>query len=77
MRRSLRGGPAGGAGGSGRSAEGSVRVAPHSPQNLCLGGFALPHEEQTAANGSPQWPQNLCPAGFSAPQCAHEATCEA
>ena len=77
MRRSASGGSAGETGGCGRSAERGVRAAPHSPQNLCPGGFEFPQEEQTAVSAAPHWPQNFCPAGFSAPQFAHAATCEA
>jgi hypothetical protein len=47
---------------------------PHSPQNRCPGGFALPQAEQVTASGVPHSPQNFCPDGFSAPQFAHMVT---
>jgi hypothetical protein len=44
----------------------SAKGEPHSPQNLKLGGFSVPHCRHTGgASFAPQWPQNLTTAGFS------------
>src|ERR1700720_264061 len=41
-------------------------AVPHSPQNFCPRGFAVPHEEQPSASPAPHSPQNFWPDGLSA-----------
>src|SRR5260370_37891765 len=41
--------------------------APHSPQNLNLGGLSNPHLGQRFASGAAQLPQNFMPCGLSVP----------
>ena len=52
----------------------AVSTVPHSPQNLTVGGFAVPQDGQGCASGLPHSPQNLRPASFDEPQDAHVTT---
>jgi hypothetical protein len=47
---------------------GATSGVPHSPQNLDVGGFAVPQLGHVAARREPHSPQNLRPASLTAPQ---------
>jgi hypothetical protein len=44
-----------------------VRGDPHSPQNLAVAAFGVPHVAQTRTSGVPHSPQNFRPGSFSVP----------
>src|SRR5258705_12977913 len=50
---------------------GAPSLAPHSPQNFCVGEFGWPHPGQAAGRRAPHSPQNFFFAGFSARQGGH------
>ena len=51
-----------------------VRAAPHSPQNLTPGGFAVPHAAHLIASAFPHSPQNFRPASFADPWTGRRRT---
>src|SRR6516162_10236654 len=44
----------------------TASTVPHSPQNFCSGGLAVPHDGHTTASAVPHSPQNFWPEGLSA-----------